>query len=508
MDYETAVNHGYPIIDTADGPTFLLPKDMFLDDLLEAVANGVFGAWEELTTRPEYRDVQVQKYAAGQPRNNHGQFSFSHTSEGRPYELQPSSDIEGWNLQAFYQRNVDEKIGDKYANGEYGPESEILCASNRVETFHDYSEGNNEFYVAQVLAFNALGQPKVPSWSGDDKNLALKNILADPNYPQIPEQWKSQAQQEASWKKSDAGLNADALTIWRNSDEASYNAYARQENDFVKSKLKAMKLEGGQTVGQVMDSMKSDIVSQMGEMARTLDVSVSLNKSKLGHFIDEDHYKTVFEVGKVYGKGSGGQEYMTKRTSVEDAIGVPKGLAAANRPVYGVLGNVGSPYGDSSIILRPEIKTRTTITWGDSIDGDSTGAIWASDYANNTVSDADFWRANGYKIASIVGSADSFRDEFTFREVPNKPMTFMGSGLSKPVVTGYTGFNVNNKWHLGALSGYVEAQIHGGVSVKDVAQVIIPSSSALTGKQKQVLTNNGAIIEVSTEIKDSYEAYH
>lgn len=59
MDFQTADNHGYPIIDTLDGPTFLLPKDMDIDDLCEAVANGVYGAWEELTTRPEYKAVQA-----------------------------------------------------------------------------------------------------------------------------------------------------------------------------------------------------------------------------------------------------------------------------------------------------------------------------------------------------------------------------------------------------------------------------------------------------------------
>jgi len=479
-----------------------------------------------MTLGPEEWDSilasNVEKYAEGQPRNAHGQFTFSHTPEGRPYELQPTPNAYSADGDYDIRRNEKDSYGNLY--GMYGPQSQILATANFEYGFD--IKGKGEFAVAQELAYNAIGKPPQAVYSGEDRNALFREIIADPNYPKIPQEWMDRAKtdNEAKWggqyNKDPNEQSKDALDIWRNADPTSYDAYAKSENDFVMSKLKAYKLEGGQSVGEVMDAIKSDVVGQLGDMARTLDASVSLNKSKLGHFIDEDHYKTVFEVGKVYGKGAGGQEYFDRRTNTENAIGVPQGTAAANRPVYGVIGNLGSPYGDSSIILKPETKVRSTITWGDSIDNQSGGgAIWANEYANGTVSDADFWRANGWKIKGILGSSDNSHNtgEVTSRPRKDRIHNFSyiaGGGRpfdinnndSYPVIVKYNRINV--KSHLGLFTNYVETQIHGGIGLKDVAHVIIPSETALTGKQKQILTDNGITYEVSTEVKDAYDRYH
>lgn len=648
MDYETAVNHGYPIIDTADGPTFLLPKDMFLDDLLEAVANGVFGAWEELTTRPEYRAVQasvedvakaetytptsgmksaakralrwkeegkatgagtpvgwgratdivagrgmslstvkrmysffsrhevdkqgkdfdntanpsngrimwdawggdsgfswsrgivertkddVAKYAEGQPRNAHGQFSFAGTPEGRPYELQPKLDIyedyyDRRNATEYGEYNNDTRDYDKiYQNGDYGPRSQILCAIDDRGLTN--VGGISEFKVETELAWHAKGKPLRTPYEDanyeERDNAALKAIAEDPDYPKVPSEYREWAKNAYAERYGTENLlekheiNRQALAIWRRNDEAGYDEWAENENKFVQSKLREVKLEGGQSVGEVMDGYKADIVSNMGRLAKTMDVSVSLGKSKVALFVNEDHYKTVYEVGKVYGKGSGGEEYFRRRTATEDGVGVPEGTKGSNRPVYGVLGDLTSHvYGDSSLILKPSVKDRITLTIGDSIDDGSQGAIWSSDYANNTVSDADFWRVNARPFNNLITRSYSGVSSGMFegRVRTNKPekfesirsygQTYDMATQNKydeyPVLTRFKG--VNFKEFVG--SNYIEAQIHGGLSMKDIAHVIIPSSDALTRAQKTLLNDNGASVEVSTEVKELWDKW-
>lgn len=195
-------------------------------------------------------------------------------------------------------------------------------------------------------------------------------------------------------------------------------------------------------------------------------VAIQIPFSKLGSVLD-DGAKSFYETGSR--GGSRGSFYKEIRASAEEAFfGYNENTPADQRPVYGYImrpeGTTwydGSPrpnvdsvghYGNTTVILKDSVKEDTTVTGRDSLD-----------------------MFHAYKDFSPVPATNVT----TLALQPNDIYSVASNPES-------TFANLN--------TGYVEAQIHGGVEPSDIEKVILPKepTKALATK----LDNMGISYEV------------
>lgn len=126
-----------------------------------------------------------------------------------------------------------------------------------------------------------------------------------------------------------------------------------------------------------------------------------------------------------------------------------------NRPVYGYLEKLGAgrdqaeQYGPVKWELRHEVRDRTTWTGGDSL---------GQTYVPSPVNDPSYLS---------LGSPSRVSDETQARVVAGEESPLHGTTHLNDPLGGAL---------YGGYPGYIEAQIHGGVTLDDVAAVILPSS--------------------------------
>lgn len=126
-----------------------------------------------------------------------------------------------------------------------------------------------------------------------------------------------------------------------------------------------------------------------------------------------------------------GDEYQKQRGDYErEVVGLDDNTPAEHMPVYGYVGDAGTAdvYGPVAVKLRPETRDRTTATVGDSLNGLS------QPYAVDKLPDL----TDDQLLANIYG-----------------------------------GTNVQNYLARGSIWDYLEAQVHGGVTLDDIESVHI-----------------------------------
>ena len=104
------------------------------------------------------------------------------------------------------------------------------------------------------------------------------------------------------------------------------------------------------------------------ETADDLVLSTRRSMRSLERIITEGRFKTQFETNT--SGGALNQEY--RAAAEEFMFGYAKNLDVTQRPVYGYLRKVGgsdgaSWYGDVLMDLKPAVRERTTVVWGDSL---------------------------------------------------------------------------------------------------------------------------------------------
>lgn len=106
-------------------------------------------------------------------------------------------------------------------------------------------------------------------------------------------------------------------------------------------------------------------------LQQTLDdatLSTRRSMNSLGRILDDGRFKSQFETGT-----SGGALNQEYRAAAETFMfGVPKAQAVTERAIYGYMRKEGmsdsaSWYGDVLMDLKPAVRSRTTVTWGDSL---------------------------------------------------------------------------------------------------------------------------------------------
>ena len=185
--------------------------------------------------------------------------------------------------------------------------------------------------------------------------------------------------------------------------------------------------------------------------------------------LDDARFKTTFETLTSTGGESGDEEsgvwYREARASAEHrGMGVPENISPNLRPVYGYsVGHAGDAdaYGEVEWILKDECKTRATLCVGDSLPQFDGGEAIGTPYLEPTAASI-----NAYDLPILA------RDD-----------------TSAPGLTD--------------VGAYVEVQVHGGVTLGDVAKVVIHDPGYPTGSKyarkvdelKRRLTGLGLTVE-------------
>jgi hypothetical protein len=184
--------------------------------------------------------------------------------------------------------------------------------------------------------------------------------------------------------------------------------------------------------GKTLEQAKAEATAALKEATTGPIVVRRKNESSLRRILEDGRMKTQFETGT-----SSGLLDTEGRKKLEDAaLGIPTDTPDAKRPVYGVVSPGGvkavdgkravDEYGDIQLVLKPSVRDRTTVTVGDSLVSPTENAVTAV----AAPIDHPDWRA----------------------ALPN--------GVKN---LGDSRFESKN---------YVEAQIHNGVTVDDIQEVV------------------------------------
>jgi len=178
--------------------------------------------------------------------------------------------------------------------------------------------------------------------------------------------------------------------------------------------------------GLSVDQVKADILTRL-EADLKAPVSIRSGQLQAESILTDGRFKTQFEVGR--SSGAFAPELRTKAERL--GLGIPDNVDSAQRPIYAYF-KAGRPqvsnYGGVEFELVDNVKDRATYTLGDSL--------------------------MRFDSDQLAGSP-----------ISNPGLEGVGGGGAEYLDFGADGIQ------------YIEAQIQGGVSVKDVNRIIIHSNS-------------------------------
>ncbi len=296
-----------------------------------------------------------------------------------------------------------------------------------------------------------LGQLTVdvpnPDWGWGLRLQSLDRLL--PQVAQQGPQWAALAQQAERlafpWRFTPVS--------YRDAREASYaDAFINRENVEAQQQRiidKVAAVFPDTTLADLPTAIEARMQSELADS----EVRIRVPEHALDRILEDGRLKSHAEVGR-----GTTPEGLTQRTNNEAALfGIPDD---APRPIYGYIAkNDADPvtlnpygelaaavpvYGDVVLRLKDDIKGRTTVTWVDSFaayaDAEGrTAAMAAHPYLRPD------WRA--------------FPSNVTIDQSPSVTLDALLNTLVNA--------NLNP-------SGYAEAHIHGGVTLSDIAEVVLP----------------------------------
>ena len=131
--------------------------------------------------------------------------------------------------------------------------------------------------------------------------------------------------------------------------------------------------EHGITAGKTKEEIRESVMVQVNDIVKENDrVAIRVPADIVERVIKEGRFKSQFETGD-----SQGLLNPEARKNFElDSMGVPEDISPEDRPIYGYMSNNSGSfenqslayYGGVSFLLKDDVKSRTTVTFGDSLD--------------------------------------------------------------------------------------------------------------------------------------------
>jgi hypothetical protein len=174
-------------------------------------------------------------------------------------------------------------------------------------------------------------------------------------------------------------------------------------------------------------------LQQLQEWGQSKPITIHLSQDAARGILETGRYKTGFETSPEH------FDELNRRMIEERGMGVPKNTPPERRPVYAIVQVAeydGGVWGDIELRLKDDVKQRSTVTLGDSLAGFGTGAQVAMPL-----------EAPG--VAALGGDAK--------------------------MIAGAVAGEIRIGTFSAAEYSYLEAQVHGGVTLNDVAEIVIPA---------------------------------
>lgn len=218
--------------------------------------------------------------------------------------------------------------------------------------------------------------------------------------------------------------------------------------------LRQALLEMAADTGQTPDAIEAQITNHLRNTLKDLPVSTRVTDSTLQQILDDGHIRSQFETGT--SNGSLGRD--SRAIAERDLFGLdPRQTPDRDRPIYGYMplnpndalaaerGLTLDQYGGVRIEFDDAVRARTTFTVGDSLAGTARPSP-----VNDPSFDSVGYRVNDLEVAAKLGP--HYEEE-------------------------HPDWQTNMRTR-----GYVEAQIHGGLTTNDIKRIVFdtPPQDALT----------------------------
>lgn len=187
------------------------------------------------------------------------------------------------------------------------------------------------------------------------------------------------------------------------------------------------------------------------------DLTVNVTPGVLDEVIRTGRFKSQFEAGTSHGT----YDPSARRLLERQLFGLDEDLDPVDRPIYGSVTNAFSEYnysdhyGSVRVVLKDSVRDRTTVTFGDSLHM-GTERVVASPARSVDAVHGVQWNQYMYSQAGYdpdVGAVRVWRSSMDTDQITTL---------------------IYQEWDdVNREMGYVEAQIHGGLKVDDIDEVIL-----------------------------------
>ena len=254
-----------------------------------------------------------------------------------------------------------------------------------------------------------------------------------------------------------------------------------QLEDFIDEFIEALNID------DVINRGSVDFVTPYSEA----DLLIAVNDNTIFSILKDGRFKNQHEVGR-----SGGYFNPEARVEAEAAqFGVPVDLPPEKRPIYGFIKSLDNStgeevqkdinsriYGNVRVKLKPEVKNRTTVTFGDSLEQARVGIpLTPEKRAEQIAGYFDYARQTDAPLASFSDESKLGR-QWIEASIGTSFHTEARSRAYARVLQEFPEFKTMlpepEMFRSGSAGHYVETQIHNGVSLSDIESIIIPEGMA------------------------------
>ena len=209
--------------------------------------------------------------------------------------------------------------------------------------------------------------------------------------------------------------------------------------------------------------VRANIAAKADTLRREAEapIQIAIEGEKLQKLIADGRFKNAHE--RVQGIGGGRRGYMAVRKGYEDQVmGVQPETKIKDRPIYGYAGTEANQahawvYGHFNAVLKEDVKERSTITFGDSLNG------VIPPIKHTDVKDAD--------IDTLLDARNN--SDFYWAGSSNEDSN---SATLKPSL---------------APTDYTEVQVHGGIELSDVEKFKVNRSKIANQEYIEVAISAG-----------------
>lgn len=229
------------------------------------------------------------------------------------------------------------------------------------------------------------------------------------------------------YETNEAGV-VDVMKPTTGAEPMPYKLHPKKRQDDFEDRFRRLSPDQRAMAEEVMNEAYQEVAAQ--------PLRINISGGNLDKVLDDGRFKSAFEKTGQY------SEYMDHRKMIEtDWIGIPTSTKDSLRPIYGSLSGEASMYGTVEVHLKDAVKTRTTMTLGDS-----------------------FLHQNPVSVTDVLSGVVS-REDLTYASALNSTSKLSDTLRLGTPVEAYDRFMKSQS--------YWEAQIYGGVKLSDIDTVFI-----------------------------------